>query len=209
MIRKISFMALALGLPAWLAGCGLVSAEQYVDATAQFWLTGKDKALYSVNIELLASTTLTNTFDAAQKGFAYLVVRTTKCPGGKCGAATIYVQTLTQSQYDISDLKKVRVSTGSFAGGFTVIWTGAGTSDQVDSVPNVTNTTEADLSSGWSAQAKLTGWAAACTDAVAVAGRHTHAAPHAFTKPIGKPAPFGGGPGLPPKPAKCTPAPRR
>lgn len=209
MMRKISLAALALGLPAWLAGCGLVSAEQYVDATAQFWLTGKDRVLYSVNVELLASTALANNFSAVQKGFAYLIIRAAKCPGGKCGAATTYVQSLTPSQYDISDLKKVRASTGSFGGGLTVVWTGNGTDQQVDSVPNVAGTGEADLSSGWAAKATITGLAPSCTDNVAVAGRHTHAAPHAFTSPIGKQAPYGGGTGLPPKPAKCAPAPRR
>jgi hypothetical protein len=186
-----------------------VSAEQYVDATAQFWLTGKDKVLYSFNVELLASTALTNNFSAAQPGFAYLVVRAAKCPGGRGGAATTYVQSLTPSQYDIGDLSKIRATTGSFSGGFTVLWTGAGTDQAVDSVPNVGGTGEADLSSGWSAQAKLTGFAPGCVDTVAVAGRHTHAAPHAFTSPIGKQAPFGGGSGLAPKPTKCAPAPRR
>lgn len=207
-VRKLVLMVLSAVLPASLLSCGLATAEQYVEAGAQVWLVGKDRVLYSVNVQFLATTELSNTADAVHPAFAYLVVRAAACPKGKCGASTVYVQELVRSQYDMSDLKRVVVRSGSFGGGFEVTWTGAGPEMAVDTVPNVSGT-DVDVSSAWPATASVKAFGRTCTDKAASAARHTHAAPHAFTKPVGKAAPFGHGPGLPPKPATCTVAPRR
>jgi len=210
MRRLVAAIAAAAGFAALTVGCGVAVADkQYVDATATYWVIGHDRVPYRLNVELIASISAVPTVAVvSSQKFAYLVVSSTRCPGKKCGSASTYTQALVDNQYDNADLKKIWAHTGAYGGGLTITWASSGPSSPLDLTPNA-GTSGADLSSAWAAPAKIQVFGTTCVDAAALASRHTHASPNAMTTPVGKPAPFKTGPGLPPGPVKCTTAPRR
>ena len=208
--KVVGLCAAGAAFAAMTIGCGVaVSGAQYVDAVSTYWVIGHDHVPYRINIELIASISAVPTVGTVSSSdFAYLVVSSSRCPAKKCGAAMTYTQTLVNNQYDNSNLKNIWAKTGAYGGGLSVSWVGAGPSGPLDLTPNA-GTSGADLSSAWSAPAHAKLFGATCTDTTALASRHTHASPNAMTTPVGKPAPFKSGPGLPPGPVTCTTAPRR
>jgi Tfp pilus assembly protein PilV len=207
--RILVALAAAAAAIASTIGCGVTaSGAQYTDATSVFWVMGHDHVPYRIQVELLTSvSSVPSNAYANEATFAYLVVSGSRCPAKTCGAATSYMQSLVDNQYDNSNLTNIWAHTGAYNGGLTVTWKGAGPSGPLDTTPNA-DTSGVDLSSTWAATATLQAFGAKCTDVTAIASRHTHAAPEAMSTPVGKPAPFRGGNGLPTGKVTCTTPPR-
>lgn len=152
--------------------------RRHVTGVAQTHFLATNRSVYRVAVAMSAVYTDSTT------PYSWIEVRVAKCAKGTCTVPVTYFAPLPATAYQAGDLKNVTVTLTAFGKPLVVNWAGAGPAQSYDTTPAVSGT-DVDLSSAWTATAKVTFLGLTCTDTAASAARRTTVYATGFAEPTG------------------------